>query len=46
METMHHEVVVLSSDEVVVVLNTNDHEPSYENEDKVGLEEDGHIQLY
>ena len=40
------EVVVLSSDEVVVALNTNEHEPSYEDKDEVGLEEDGHAQIY
>ena len=35
------EVVVLSSDQVVVVLNTNEDEPSYEDEDEFGIEEDG-----
>ena len=39
------EVVVLSSDEVVVVLNTNEHEPSYEDEDEFGIEEDGNAQI-
>ena len=39
-------VVVLSNDEVVVALNTNEHEPSYEDEDEVGFEEDGHAQIY
>ena len=40
------EVVVLSNDEVVVALNTNEHESSYEDNDEVGLEEDGHAQIY
>ena len=34
------EVVVLSSDEVVVVLYTNEHEPSYKDKDEVGHKED------
>jgi hypothetical protein len=34
------EVVVLSSDEVVVALNTNEGEPSYEDEDEFGIKED------
>ena len=38
--TLLDEVVVLSSDKIVVVLNTNEYEPSYEDEDEVGLEED------
>ena len=33
--------MVLSSDEVVVALNTNEHDPSCEDEDEVGFEEDG-----
>ncbi len=41
-----YEVVVLSSDEVVVALNTNKYEPSYKDEDEIGLEEDGHILIY
>ena len=39
------EVVVLSSDKVVVVLNTNEHEPSYEDEDEFGIEEDRNAQI-
>ena len=39
------EVVVLSNDEVVVALNTNEHEMSYENEDEFGIEEDGNAQI-
>ena len=35
------EVVVLSSDQMVVALNTNEDEPSYEDEDKFGIDEDG-----
>ena len=38
--TLLDEVVVLSSDKIVVALNTNEYEPSYEDEDEVGLEED------
>ena len=38
------EVVVLSSNEVIVALNTNDHEPSFEDEDEYGSEEDGNAQ--
>ena len=41
-----NEVVVLSSDEVVVTLNTNKLEPSNEDEVEVGLEEDNHAQIY
>ena len=37
--------MVLSSDEVVVALNTNEHEPSYEDEDEFGIEEDGNAQI-
>ena len=33
-------VVVLSSYEVVIALNTNEHEPSYDDEDEVGHKED------
>ena len=40
------EVVILSSDEVVVALTTNEHEPSYEEEDQVGLEKYGHALIY
>ena len=39
------EVVVLSSNEVVVAFNTNEHEPSYENEDEFGIEEDENAQI-
>ena len=39
------EVVVLSSDEVVVALNTNEHEPSFEDEDEFGIEEDENAQI-
>jgi len=39
------EVVVLSNYEVVVALNTNEHEPSYEDEDEVGIEEDENAQI-
>ena len=39
---MLDEVVALSSDEVLAALNTNDHEPSSEDEDEAALEEDGH----
>ena len=35
------EVVILSSDQVVVALNTNEDEPSYEDEDEFGIDEDG-----
>ena len=41
-----YEVVVLSNGEVVIALNTNEHEPSYEYKDEVGLEEDGHAEIY
>ena len=34
------EVVVLNSDEVVVDLKTNEHEPSYEDENEVGFDKD------
>ena len=37
-----NEVVVWNSDQVVVGLNTNDDEPSYEDEDEFGIEGDGH----
>ena len=37
---------VKNNDEVVVALNTNEYEPSYENDDEVGLEEDGYIIIY
>ena len=40
------EVVVKNNDEVVVVLNTNEHEPSYENGDEVGFEENDYIIIY
>ena len=40
------EGVILSNDEVVIALNTNDHEPSYEDEDEVGLEVDDHALIY
>ena len=40
------DVVALSSDDVLVALNTYDHEPSSEDEDEVALEEDGHAQIY
>jgi hypothetical protein len=39
------EVVILSNDEVVVALNTNEHEPSYEDEDEFGIEEDENAQI-
>jgi hypothetical protein len=39
------EVVVLSSNEVVVALNTNEHEPSFEGEDEFGIQEDGNAQI-
>ena len=39
-------VMVLSRNKVVVALNTNEHEPSYKDEDAVGLEEDGYAQIY
>ena len=39
-------IVVLSSDEVVVVLNTNKHEPSYEDKNEVGFEKDDHALIY
>ena len=39
------EVVVLSSDEVVVALNINEHEPSFEDEDEFGIEEDENAQI-
>ena len=39
------EVVVLSSDEVVVALNRNEHELSYEDEDEFGIEEDENAQI-
>ena len=39
------EVVVLSSDEVVVALNRNVHELSYEDEDEFGIEEDENAQI-
>jgi hypothetical protein len=39
------EVVVLSSDEVVVALNTNEHELSFEDEDEFGIEEDENAQI-
>ena len=32
------EVVVLSNNEVVVALNTNEHEPLFEDEDEFGIE--------
>ena len=35
------EVVILSSDQVVVALNTYEDEPSYEDEDEFGIEKDG-----
>ena len=35
------EVVILSSDKMVVALNANEDEPSYEAEDEFGVEEDG-----
>jgi hypothetical protein len=34
------EVVVLSINEVIVALNTNEHEPSFQDEDEFGIEED------
>jgi hypothetical protein len=34
------EVVVLNNNEVVVALNTNEHEPSYEDENDFGIDED------
>lgn len=36
-----HEVVVLSSDEMVVALNTNEDELSYRYEDEFEIEKDG-----
>ena len=39
------EIVVLSSNKVVVALNTNDREPSFEDEDEFGIEEDGNVQI-
>jgi hypothetical protein len=39
------EVVVLSTNEVVVALNRNEHEPSYEDEDEFGIEEDENAQI-
>jgi hypothetical protein len=32
--------VVLNNNEVVVALNTNEHEPSYEDENDFGIDED------
>ena len=38
------EIVVLSSDELIVVMNTNmDEPPSYEYEDEFGIEEDENV---
>ena len=40
------EVVVLSSNEVVVAQNTNEHESPFEDEDDFGIEEDRNVQIY
>lgn len=37
------EIVVLSSDELIVVMNTNMDEPSYEYENEFGIEEDENV---
>ena len=42
---MLDEVVVLSSNEVVVALNTNEREPSFEDDDDFGIEEDRNAQI-
>jgi hypothetical protein len=39
------EVVVLSSNEVVVALNTNEHESPFEDEDDFEIEEDRNVQI-
>jgi hypothetical protein len=39
------EVVVLSNNEVIVALNTNEHESSFEDDDEYGSEEDGNAQI-
>ena len=41
-DPMLDEVVALSSDEVLAILNTYDHEPSSEDEDEAALDKDGH----
>ena len=40
------EILVLSNDQVVVALNTNENEPSYKDEDEIGIEEDENTLLY
>jgi len=39
------EIVVLSNDEIIIALNTNEDEPSYEDKDKFGIEEDGNAHI-